>query len=443
MVVVVVLLLAIVTDTRHGLNLLCLGSIALQQHLSTLTLTMMPLSRAPPLVPLPMKASDEACADVGKIPSKALKTGPPITKLPNRKLVARSLPTPSPLDWDRSVALLKSVDFQAFSRANEVNRDPEDGCDEWLHPFSLAAQANASSADTPNCYQAMNGIHADGYKEAMQVEYGTLLSKHAWTEVKSEKWMNVVPSTWAFKCKRYLDGSVQTPKARFCVRGDKQVEGVDYFDTYAPVVTRTIVRIILILSSILGLAPTQVDYTAAFVHADVGEDVYIEMPKSFGKTGIVLKLRKSLYGLKQSPRNFFHHLRGKLHDVGPTSSTSDPCLFISDKVIALLYVDDTLFFSPKQEYIDEILLKLKAKGLYLNIKEDVAGFLGVHVGKNPNGSIELTQVGLTDRIIGALGIEQDKSTGNSTPAEYGCLGTNTDDEPCDETFNYQSVVGMM
>jgi hypothetical protein len=87
--------------------------------------------------------------------------------------------------------------------------------------------------------------------------------------------MNVVPSTWAFNCKRYPDGSVRKLKAWFYVRGDKQVEGVDYFNTYAPVVTWTIVRILLILSSILGLATTQVDYTAAFVHADVGEDVYI------------------------------------------------------------------------------------------------------------------------------------------------------------------------
>jgi hypothetical protein len=106
-------------------------------------------------------------------------------------------------------------------------------------------------------------------------------------------------------------------------------------------------------------------------------------------------------------------------------------------------VDDTLFFSPKQEYIDEILLKLKAKCLDLNIKEDVAGFLGVHVGKNPNGSIELTQACLMDRIIGALGLEQDKSTGKSAPAEYGCLGTSADDEACDESFNYRSFVGMM
>jgi hypothetical protein len=255
------------------------------------------------------------------------------------------------LDWNKSVNFLKSEDFLAFTRANDINRNPEDGSDEWVHPFALAAQANTSSADTPNWYQATNGIHSEGYKEAMQIEYETLLSKL---------------------------------KARFYVHGDRQVEGVDYFDNYAPVVTWTIFRILPILSSILGLATTQVECTAAFVHADVGEDVYIDMPKRFSKPGIVLKLRKSLYGLKQSPRNFFHHLRGKLHDIGFTSSSSDPCLFISDKVIALVYVDDTFFFSPRQKYIDEILLKLKAKGLDLKIEEDAAGFLGVHVGKNPN-----------------------------------------------------------
>jgi hypothetical protein len=96
------------------------------------------------------------------------------------------------LDWDKSVQFLKSADFLAFNRANDINRDPEDGSDEWVHPFALAAQENTSSSDTPNWYQAMNGIHSEGYKEAMQIEYETLLSKHAWTEVRHEKWMNVV-----------------------------------------------------------------------------------------------------------------------------------------------------------------------------------------------------------------------------------------------------------
>jgi len=60
--------------------------------------------------------------------------------------------------------------------------------------------------------------------------------------------------------------------------------------------------------------------------------------------------------LKQLPYNFFQHLRGKLKGIGFESATDiDPCLFISDKVICLIYVDDTLFYSPKPEYVDEVI----------------------------------------------------------------------------------------
>ena len=79
--------------------------------------------------------------------------------------------------------------------------------------------------------------------------------------------MNVLPYTWAFKCKRYPDGSVRKLKAQFCAWGDKQIEGIDYFDTFAPVVNWTTVCLMLILLIILGLSTRQVDYTAAFVHA--------------------------------------------------------------------------------------------------------------------------------------------------------------------------------
>ena len=81
-----------------------------------------------------------------------------------------------------------------------------------------------------------------------------------------------VPSTWAFRCKRYPDGSVRKLKARFCARGDKQVEGIDYFDTFAPVINWTTVRLMLILTLILNFSTCQVDYTAAFVHSPIDCD---------------------------------------------------------------------------------------------------------------------------------------------------------------------------
>jgi hypothetical protein len=71
------------------------------------------------------------------------------------------------------------------------------------------------------------------------------------------------------------------------------------------------------------------------------------MPRGFGEEGIFLKLKKSLYGLKQSPRNFFLHLKGKLEKVGFAQSENDPCLFMNHKVICIVYVDDTMFYSPK------------------------------------------------------------------------------------------------
>jgi hypothetical protein len=122
---------------------------------------------------------------------------------------------------------------------------------------------------------------------------------------------NVIQSTWAFKCKRFRNGLIKKFKARFCAQGDMQLEGVDFFETYAPVVQWTTIRLMLILEVLLVLKSKQGDITCAFLHADLEPDemVYIAMPLGFNtksKNGKrqVLKLNKTLYGLHQSPRAF-------------------------------------------------------------------------------------------------------------------------------------------
>jgi hypothetical protein len=165
----------------------------------------------------------------------------------------------------------------------------------------------------------------------MKTEICTLTEKmHAWDIVDRESWMNVPPSTWAFRCKRNPDGTIKKLKARFCARGYQQLEVVDYFETYAPVVNWQTIRIMLILSILLDLQTVQLDYTADFLHADIDKDpnwanmseaerekigVYLEMPRGFRDEGKVLRLRKNLYGLTQAPRNFFLHLKGKLEKI--------------------------------------------------------------------------------------------------------------------------------
>ena len=105
----------------------------------------------------------------------------------------------------------------------------------------------------------MNGPNAEGFWKACEKELDTLEKMGVWEVVKKQPWMNILPSTWAFKVKRYPDGLVRGLKSRFCCRGDRQIEGVDFFDTCAPVVNWNAVRLSLILTAQLGLATKQVD----------------------------------------------------------------------------------------------------------------------------------------------------------------------------------------
>jgi len=172
-----------------------------------------------------------------------------------------------------------------------------------------------------------------------------------------------------FKWKRYPDASVRKVKARFCVRGDRQIQDVDFHETWAPVVNWNTVRPMLILSQVLGLSTKQVDYTTAFLHAPIEEEVYVAMPRGFSEPNKVLKLKRCLYGLKQATRNCFQFLQANLEDIGFQPQTEvDPCLFISKNCICLVYVDDTLFFSPEPKYIDEPLLTCKEKAWSLRRK---------------------------------------------------------------------------
>jgi hypothetical protein len=189
-----------------------------------------------------------------------------------------------------------------------------------------------------------------------------------------------------------------------------------------------------------------VDYTNAFVQARLDENVYMELPKLYGQQGKVLKLKRSVYGLAQSPLNWFMTLREGLERQGFRSSDLDLCLFIRDDVICLVYVDDCLFFAKDDSYIDEAIKSLQNSqdfgdnGFILQEEQDVAGFLGILM-KKTNDGIELLQTGLIDRIVEAIGL----TDGNSrvTPAEMMPLGSDLDGEPFNESWNYASIVGML
>ncbi len=120
---------------------------------------------------------------------------------------------------------------------------PDSGLLDGMHPmmgqFPSAFKASKTrDPDTPNFGEAMAGPYKDEYIKAMETEVGELEEHNTWTVVPLSsipEGANILPSTWAFKHKRYPNGESRKFKARFCARGDRQIEGVDYFEKYAPV----------------------------------------------------------------------------------------------------------------------------------------------------------------------------------------------------------------
>lgn len=246
---------------------------------------------------------------------------------------------------------------------------------------SYLALSNRKDPDTLRYHEAIVDSDWEGFKQAMKKEIASLEEFGTWDIIPRNKaTKKVFPSTWAFCHKRFPDGSVNKLKARFCVRGDKQVAGVDYFDTYTLVVSWSIVHLLLVTAIIFDLSSVQVDYVNAFAQGDLEEDIFVDMPKGFTVAGadnaFVLKLRKSLYGLVQSPRNFFKKLSKALIERGFVQSKIDPCLFIQPTMLCLVYVDDCIFFAKIKNNIDLMIADLK-KEFKLEVGGDVSAFLGV------------------------------------------------------------------
>jgi hypothetical protein len=202
----------------------------------------------------------------------------------------------------------------------------------------------------------------------------------------------------------------------------------------------------MILAIKLQLISVQCDITAAFIHARVPatKSIYVHQPRGFhhGKGDEVLRLKRTLYGLKQSPWYFFQYVTERLIKQGLTASKLDPCLFISKSLIVIVYVDDILIHGKSDDEINKLIEQLKQDNIALHHEGTAEGYLGVDIQQDGN-KISLLQEGLTKRIITALGLDSKYSTPVDTPAETAALGRDVDGEEASGSVNYASVVGML
>lgn len=316
--------------------------------------------------------------------------------------------------------------------------------------------SNNSDPDTPRLHEAMRSSHQHEFLLAMDKEIEELQKHGTWTLIPRSNvptGKKILPSTWALKVKRYPDGQLRKFKARFCVRGDQQVAGIDYLESYAPVVAWSTVRTLMIIAAQRGWITKQVDFTNAFVHADLTEEVYVDPPEMFAcgnsSQDVVLKLDKSLYGLVQAPRCWYHHLRDGLNNLGFKESQEEKGVYYGRGITLVTYVDDVLFFGPDSSSIDQTINDLEQHGFKLTREDteslDVYSFLGVQVNKgiDANGSsfIRLTQDGLIDKVLEATGMKDCNS--KRSPSLISPLGTNANGPGRKEAWSYPSVVGML
>jgi len=135
------------------------------------------------------------------------------------------------------------------------------------------------------------------------------------------------------------------------------------------------------MTILIGLETKQIDYTSAFVQADIDTDLYLEMPRGFSIEGKIWFINRSIYGFKKSPRNYYLHMKDKLRKLDCYPTDTDTCLFISADIICLRYVDDSIFVYRNQAHMNDLVERIGKLGMLFNEENDMAGFLGVHIDR--------------------------------------------------------------
>lgn len=263
-------------------------------------------------------------------------------------------------------------------------RQLTDGTIRYPIPRVLLAETQSAGVE-PTCFS--KAITVPECRNAMQVEYNALLQNQTHVLVPPQSSHNVVGCKWVFKLKRRADGSIERHKARLVAKGFHQQAGLDYGETFSPVVKPTTVWTVLSIAHSVGWPLKQIDIQNAFLHSFLSEDVYMVQPPGFINPNCpqhVCKLQKAIYGLKQAPRAWFSRLSTKLLQLGFVGSKADSSLFIyrtkDVTMYLLIYMDDIIITASVPAAITE-LLQLLSNDFAVKELGDLHYFLGVEVIK--------------------------------------------------------------
>ena len=236
-----------------------------------------------------------------------------------------------------------------------------------------------------------NAMTHPEWRFAMESEFAALQNNSTWHLVPPRPGINIIDCKCVFKIKHKSDGSIERYKARLVAKGFKQRYGLDYEDTFSPVVKPTTIRMLLSMAVTQGWHLRQLDIQNAFLHGVLEEEVYMRQPPGFEDSHYpeyLCRLDKALYGLKQAPRAWHARLSFVLTGLGFTASTADTSMFIFRRpdvtIYLLVYVDDIIVVSSSASATDRLVHQLRTP-FALKDLGPLHYFLGVEVQQLPQG----------------------------------------------------------
>ncbi|KAK3876705.1 hypothetical protein Pcinc_018517 [Petrolisthes cinctipes] len=324
-------------------------------------------------------------------------------------------------------------------RLSERVKRPPDIYGEWV-------SVGHKTSDPTSVSEALLSDDKEHWMDAMKQEMSSIQESDVYELVELPKGSKSLKCRWVFKKKILSNGSVERYKARLVAQGCSQKFGIDYDETFCPVARFESVRTVLALASQRGMKLHHMDVTTAFLNGTLMEEVYMK-PDGFveqGKETMVCKLKKSIYGLKQSLRCWNYTLDSSLRELGFVQTSGDPCIYVNleDFFIVAVYVDDIILACNCDDKVRKVKDSLSSQFKLKDLGE-LQYFLGVKVVQDTvKGQIWIDQPLYIENILKKFGMEDSKPV--ETPADPNqkvCKAT--DECTIFDKEQYQSAVGSL
>ncbi|RWS19042.1 integrase core domain protein-like protein, partial [Leptotrombidium deliense] len=278
---------------------------------------------------------------------------------------------------------------------------------------------------------------------AMNDEMASLKKNETWHLVERPIGANIVKNRWVYRIKENSDGSVARFKARLVAKGFTQKKGIDFQETFAPVVKMTSVRTILAIAAHEDMELVQFDVKTAFLHGELEEEIFMEQPIGYNdNSGRVCRLQKSLYGLKQAPRCWNEKFHSFLKQFGLNRSKADNCVYISNncgaKTILGLYVDDGLLASTSKEFVTK-MIKFLEQHFDMEVR-NIDCFLGLQIIRERKLKLlKVHQETFIRKILTRFAMNECKPV--KCPSDVGTKLVKS--ENFDGSFPYRELIGSL